>query len=179
MLREIFVENGAHVYGFLVKSNPLERHIPVCLHMWVPPSGSLMNKRIEVNRPQFSWFFLFFSELKYVSMIDLNRGYNITWGCGKFVPGYIMLVRPREKKILFFFLLEFLKKFFPIPCLKILAEYFPKIFLQKITKISQNFGVLGVIFWNHRLKKNCPTDWPYLAGPSARKTGFLFAFLWP
>ena len=34
---------------------------------------------------------------------------------------------------------------------------------------------MSILFSNFLgLKKKCPTDWPYLAGPSARKTVFFF-----
>ena len=32
-----FCKNETYVKGFLVKSDPLEQHIPICLNMWAPP----------------------------------------------------------------------------------------------------------------------------------------------
>ena len=53
----------------------------------------------------------------------------------------------------------------------------------------QNFYILRIIFANKKekqkqkqkqkkkKKKKTSTDWPYLAGPSARKTGFVCFFV--
>ena len=37
MFKDFLVKNGTHIWGFLVKNDPLERHIPVRPNMWVPP----------------------------------------------------------------------------------------------------------------------------------------------
>ena len=114
-----------------------------------------------------------------------------------------LVVRPRKKKTLFYghdrpkfsfwqkiiFFLNFFQNLVKISrfCTKIWqfwlkflenkSKYFPKSFLQKKSKFSWNFCVFGSFFGTINKKieeeKKSP-DRPYLAGPSARKTGFLF-----
>ena len=61
--------------------------------------------------------------------------------------------------------------------LKISLNIFPKIFLQKISKFSQNFRVFEVIFWNHKWKKIArPTDPTWQVHPPI-KQGFFFCGL--
>ena len=109
-----------------------------------------------------------------------------------------LAIRPRRKKTLFygrdrpnfsfwqnfFFLISskiFLTKIWKLwqKFLENKSKYFPNFFLQKISKFSRNFGVLGVIVLGPWIKKikNRPTDRPYLAGPPLVKQGFFFS--WP
>ena len=91
-----------------------------------------------------------------------------------------------KSAVFFFFLIIFLNQ-----NLKNLADFFfenkSKIFLQKKCQIffSSNFCVFRVIFATKnkkkviiilKEKKKCPTNQPYLAGPSARKTGYFVLF---
>ena len=49
MFREMYVENGIHIYGFLVKKQPIRETHPDVLIRDYPPPGTDTNTKIVIT----------------------------------------------------------------------------------------------------------------------------------